>query len=157
MKVFSLLILLFFTTTLFAQKSNYEIVKTDKEWKESLDSKTYSVMCDGSTEAPFTGKYLHNKDKGTYTCAACNNPLFSSNTKFDSGSGWPSFYNQINKKAIIEISDYTLGIKRTEIVCAKCGGHLGHVFDDGPAPTGLRYCVNSVSLNFSKLDTLKKK
>lgn len=137
--------------------SKFEIVKTDKEWKESLDPEAYKTLCGGETEKAFTGKYLHNKEKGTYCCAACKNPLFSSTTKFDSGSGWPSFFNQIDKGAVIEKVDNTYGMRRVEIVCAKCGGHLGHVFEDGPAPTGLRYCVNSVALGFVPLDSLKTK
>lgn len=134
------------------EKNNYtfEISKSAEEWQKELSPEQFSVLCGGATEKPFTGKYLYHKEKGIYSCAACKNPLFKSDTKYDSGSGWPSFYSKIDKKAIVEKTDNSHGMKRTEILCAKCGGHLGHVFNDGPAPTGLRYCVNSVSLDFEK-------
>jgi peptide-methionine (R)-S-oxide reductase len=130
---------------------------TDETYKEKLDKEAYSVLCGGATEAPFTGKYLYHKANGTYCCAACSNPLFTSDTKFDSGSGWPSFYNQINPAAITKKVDKSFGMLRTEILCAKCGGHLGHVFEDGPAPSGMRYCVNSLSLQFEPSDSTQTK
>ena len=163
MKIFKLLFLsLFFFSCSQAQEkkveeSKFEVVKTDKEWKQELDPESYKVLCGGETERAFTGKYLYNKAEGVYACAACKNQLFSSTTKFQSGSGWPSFFDQINDKAITEKVDNSYGMKRTEILCAKCGGHLGHVFEDGPAPTGLRYCVNSVSMTFLPKDSLQNK
>lgn len=163
MKILNLLFIsvLFFSCTQAQEtkekKSNFEIVKTDMEWKQELDPESYKVLCGGETERAFTGKYLYNKAEGTYACAACKNPLFASSTKFQSGSGWPSFFNQINDDAIVEKVDNTYGMRRTEILCSKCGGHLGHVFNDGPAPTGLRYCVNSVSMTFLPTKTLENK
>jgi len=126
--------------------------KTEEEWKKQLDTETYQVLRKKSTERPFTGKYLHNKEKGMYVCAGCGAPLFSSDTKFDSGTGWPSFWSPAEKENVEEKSDRSLFMKRVEILCKQCGGHLGHVFEDGPQPTGLRYCVNSLSLNFKKTD-----
>lgn len=117
--------------------------------KSHLSSFQQEVMCGGATEAPFTGAYLYNKDEGIYHCAACNYPLFDSNTKYDSGSGWPSFYDQIAEGSVTTKADNSHGMKRTEILCGQCGGHLGHIFNDGPKnKTGQRYCVNSVSLSF---------
>jgi len=127
--------------------------KTDEEWKKQLDPQQYRVLRKKATEPAFTGKYLHSKDKGVYVCAACGSELFSSDTKYDSGSGWPSFWTALAKDNIVEVPDRTLGMERVEILCKNCGSHLGHVFDDGPQPTGMRYCVNSLSLDFKKKDT----
>lgn len=124
------------------------VQKTDEEWKKILTPEQYRVLRQKGTERPFTGEYESNYEPGTYVCAACGQELFRSDTKFDAGCGWPSFYREAAKGHIIEKPDLTLGMRRIEIICSKCGGHLGHVFDDGPQPTGLRYCVNSVSLKF---------
>lgn len=126
-----------------------KIMKSDEEWKKELSPEEYRVLREKGTERAFTGKYYQNHDDGIYYCAACDNPLFSSKTKFESGSGWPSFYEPI-PGGIESETDNSFGMARTEILCARCGGHLGHVFDDGPKPTGLRYCINSVSLDFKK-------
>ncbi len=124
------------------------VQKTDEEWKKILTPEQYRVLREKGTERPFSGEYETNFSPGTYVCAACGLELFKSDTKFDAGCGWPSFYREAAKGNIMEKSDFTLGMKRTEIICKRCAGHLGHVFDDGPQPTGLRYCVNSVSLKF---------
>ncbi len=121
---------------------------TDDPYKQKLSPQQFAVCREGATEPPFSGALLNNKQKGTYQCAACKAPLFASSTKYDSGSGWPSFWDQIAPDAIKEITDTSHGMVRTEIVCAHCDSHLGHVFPDGPQPTGLRYCTNSLSLHF---------
>jgi len=135
----------------------YKVVKTEKEWRAELTPEEYHILREKGTERAGTGKYYHNHEKGIYYCAACGNELFSSEQKYDSGSGWPSFYAPKAPEDIDEITDKSFGMIRTEIVCSRCGSHLGHVFTDGPRPTGLRYCVNSTSLVFKKKNSKSKK
>jgi len=127
-----------------------KITKPDSEWKKILSDEQYHVLREKGTERAFTGKLYENHEEGMYYCAGCGNPVFSSETKFDSGTGWPSFYAPVSDKNINLEEDKSFGMRRTEVVCSRCGGHLGHVFDDGPDPTGLRYCINSCSLSFDK-------
>jgi peptide-methionine (R)-S-oxide reductase len=133
-----------------------KIVRSDAEWRKILTPDQYRVLRQKDTERAFSGKYWHNTDKGSYVCAACDLELFSSQHKFDSGTGWPSFWQPIAKDHIQTSTDHELGYERIEVHCTRCGGHLGHVFDDGPKPTGLRYCMNSVCLKFVKAEAGKK-
>ena len=125
-----------------------KVDKTDAEWREILSPQAYNVLREKGTERAFTGQYHNLHDDGIYRCGACGEPLFSSETKYDSGSGWPSFYAPLSEDGVDTETDRRLLMTRTEVSCSRCGSHLGHVFDDGPRPTGLRYCLNSVSLNF---------
>ncbi len=128
-----------------------KILRSEKKWKEILSNDAFQILRKKGTEPSFTGKYLKHKEKGVYVCAGCEHPLFSSDTKFDSGSGWPSFWDVISNESVELKPDYSLGMKRVELLCSNCGGHLGHVFDDGPKPTGKRYCINSLSLDFQEI------
>jgi peptide-methionine (R)-S-oxide reductase len=127
---------------------NKDSKRSDAEWKKILSPEQYEVLRRKGTERAFTGKYYTSKETGVYRCAGCGNPLFDSETKFDSGSGWPSYYQAVSEDAVDTVEDQSYGMTRTEVLCARCGGHLGHVFPDGPEPTGRRYCINSISLDF---------
>ena len=133
-------------------KSEARIEKPDAEWRRELTPQQYRVLREKGTEPPFTGKYWNEHADGVYQCAACGNPLFDASTKFESGTGWPSFYEPIEGERVATEEDKSLFMRRTEVHCARCGGHLGHVFDDGPKPTGLRYCINSASLELERED-----
>ena len=130
---------------------------TDEEWKKILPAEVYQIARQKGTERPWTSPFEHSKEVGTYYCAACGNPLFKSDTKFESGCGWPSFYEPISKSSIIYTPDNSHGMVRTEVECGRCKAHLGHVFDDGPPPTGLRYCINGVILDFEKAKKAEEK
>src|SRR5438128_7032207 len=132
-----------------------KVQKTDAEWRAELGSEQYRVLREKGTEAPFSGEYDHVFEPGTYRCAGCGAELFRSEAKYDSGCGWPAFSTPASEEAIDEESDTTFGMVRTEVMCSNCGGHLGHVFPDGPRPTGLRYCINSAALRFIPKDSLE--
>ena len=131
--------------------------KSENEWRMTLTPTEFHVLRERGTERPFTGKHLSNKKKGVYVCAGCGNELFSSDEKFDSGTGWPSFWAPITEDKVALETENSLGMQRTEVLCSQCGGHLGHVFDDGPKPTGRRFCINSVALQFREIKFTKNK
>lgn len=140
----------------YSRNATDKVNLSEEEWKKILPADVFYIARQKGTERPFTSPFEHSKDVGTYHCAACGNPLFQSDTKFDSGCGWPSFYQPISKTSIIYTPDNSHGMRRTEVQCGRCKAHLGHVFEDGPPPTGLRYCINGVILDFAKAKEAEK-
>ena len=141
----------------YSRNDSSKVNMTDEEWRKVLPADIYAIAREKGTERPWSSKFENSHDIGTYYCAACGNPLFKSDTKFESGCGWPSFYQPISKGSIIYAADNSLGMTRTEVMCGRCKAHLGHVFEDGPPPTGLRYCINGVVLDFEKAQAAEKK
>ena len=142
---------------LYSRTDSKEVTLSEEDWKKILPSDVYNIARQKGTERPWTSKFEHSKEVGTYYCAACGNALFKSDTKFESGCGWPSFYEPISKQSIIYEIDHSFGMTRKEVMCGRCKSHLGHVFEDGPPPTGLRYCINGVVLDFEKAQDAEKK
>jgi peptide-methionine (R)-S-oxide reductase len=147
------LVLIFASACAQSNNSNtvkkFQVEKSQEEWLKELGPERFRILRQAGTEKPYSGELYSLNSQGVYACAGCENPLFTSNTKFDAHCGWPSFYQPVNDSAMVEIADYSHGMIRTEVRCGKCGGHLGHVFPDGPKPSGLRYCINSLSLQFN--------
>ena len=143
-------VFIFTAFTGFSQTRHFAVTKTDEEWKKQLGTEAYQVTRKEGTERAYSGKYWDNHENGIYKCVCCNQELFSSATKFESGTGWPSFWQPVSKTAVLEEEDNSYNMERIKATCSRCGAHLGHVFNDGAKPTGLRYCMNSVSLVFTK-------
>jgi peptide-methionine (R)-S-oxide reductase len=141
----------------YSHSDNNEVTLTNEEWKKILPDNVYAIARMRGTERPWSSPFEESKDIGTYYCAVCGNPLFRSDTKFESGCGWPSFYEPVSKSSVIYLPDHSHGMNRTEVECGRCRSHLGHVFQDGPPPTGLRYCINGVVLDFEKAKEAEKK
>lgn len=141
----------------YSRTDTNKLTLSNEEWKKKLSPEVYHIAREKGTERPWTSKYEESKEIGTYYCAVCGNALFKSDTKFESGCGWPSFYEPVTKGSVIYANDRTYGMNRTEVMCGRCNSHLGHVFEDGPPPTGLRYCINGVVLDFEKAKEAEKK